>query len=74
MQIGFAGALFLVFLVLKLTHVIAWSWWWITAPLWIGGALTGIILVFVGVFALAFGRKAKRVTRSFDRHFDRMGF
>ncbi len=26
--------LFLVFLILKLTHVIAWSWWWVTAPLW----------------------------------------
>lgn len=33
--IGFTGALFLVFLVLKLTHVIAWSWWWVTCPLWI---------------------------------------
>jgi hypothetical protein len=33
--IGFFGALFLVFLVLKLCKIIAWSWWWITAPLWI---------------------------------------
>jgi len=33
--IGFAGILFLVFLVLKLTHVIDWSWWWVTSPLWI---------------------------------------
>lgn len=32
--IGFFGALFLVFLVLKLTAVITWSWWWVTAPLW----------------------------------------
>jgi len=23
---------FLVFLVLKLTHVVAWSWWWVTSP------------------------------------------
>lgn len=28
-------ALFLVFLVLKLTEVISWSWIWIFAPLWI---------------------------------------
>ena len=27
--------LFLVFLILKLTGDIAWSWWWVTAPLWI---------------------------------------
>jgi len=27
-------SLFLVFLILQLTHVIEWSWWWVTAPLW----------------------------------------
>lgn len=27
--------LFIAFLVLKLTNVINWSWWWITAPVWI---------------------------------------
>jgi len=31
---GFGGLLFLVFLVLKLTGHIGWSWWWVTAPLW----------------------------------------
>lgn len=38
--------LFIVFLVLKLTGTIAWSWWWVTAPLWIPFA---IVLVVVGV-------------------------
>ena len=33
--ISFTGLLFLVLLVLKLTHYIDWSWWWITSPLWI---------------------------------------
>ena len=35
---GISGILFLIFLVLKLTGVGAianWSWWWVTAPLWI---------------------------------------
>lgn len=41
--IGLGGILFVVFLVLKLTHVIDWSWWWITAPLW-GPALAWLIL------------------------------
>src|SRR3990167_833724 len=27
--------LFVVFLVLKLTDLINWSWWWVTSPLWI---------------------------------------
>ncbi|MCY4132210.1 MAG: hypothetical protein OXF39_06140 [Nitrospira sp.] len=26
--------LFLLLTVLKLTNVIDWSWWWVTAPLW----------------------------------------
>jgi hypothetical protein len=37
--IGIGTVLFVVFLVLKLTHVIDWSWWWVTAPLWIPAAL-----------------------------------
>lgn len=32
--IGFCGALFIAFLVMKLCNVITWSWWWIFAPLW----------------------------------------
>lgn len=28
--------LFIIFLILKLTGVIAWSWLWVTSPLWIG--------------------------------------
>ena len=41
--------LFLIFLVLKLTGLINWSWWWVTSPLWIpllfGLAILGIILL-----------------------------
>lgn len=44
--IGLNGLLFLVFLVLKLTDVIDWSWWWITAPLW-GPAILAVVVVFV---------------------------
>ncbi len=43
--IGLGGALFLVFLVLKLTGVIGWSWWWVTAPIWIPLVL-GLIAIF----------------------------
>ena len=35
--------LFLIFLVLKLTNNIGWSWWWVTAPLWI--PIASIILI-----------------------------
>ena len=44
--ISFVGILFVAFLVLKLTHVIDWSWWWVTAPLW-GGLAVGIVFVVI---------------------------
>jgi hypothetical protein len=43
--IGFTGLLTIVFIVLKLTHVIAWSWWWVLSPLWIGFILVIAILI-----------------------------
>lgn len=58
--IGFFGALFIVFLVLKLTHVIDWSWWWVTAPLW--GSFAIIALVFLGGIIVA-GIRAVFFTR-----------
>lgn len=36
---------FLVFLILKLTNLIGWSWWWVTSPLWIVAAI--IILLSI---------------------------
>jgi hypothetical protein len=33
--IGIGMILFLIFMTLKLTGFINWSWWWVTAPLWI---------------------------------------
>lgn len=54
--VGFFGLLFIALLVLKLTHVIDWSWWWITAPLWGSVALViGVVvlwLLFAGIVAL----------------------
>lgn len=32
--IGFSGLLTIVFVVLKLCHVIDWSWWWVLSPIW----------------------------------------
>ena len=54
--IGFLGLLTIVFIVLKLTGVIAWSWLWVLSPLWIPFAL--VISIFV-VFFLFFARKRR---------------
>lgn len=45
--IGLGTTVFIIFLILKLTHVIDWSWWWVTAPLWISAGITLLIFAFV---------------------------
>lgn len=47
--IGLGGLLFVVFLVLKLCGTITWSWWWVTAPLWIPAGLALILIVLVAI-------------------------
>jgi len=47
--IGFAGLLAIVFITLKLTGYIAWSWWWVLSPLWIPLAFVVTILFFVSI-------------------------
>lgn len=49
--IGFAGLLTIVFIILKLTDNIDWSWWWVLSPLWIP---TVIFLIVVLVVFLIF--------------------
>ena len=56
--LGFGTVLFIVFLVLKLTGVIAWSWWWVAAPLWIPIAVLAALFVIAGLFTLI-GKAAK---------------
>ena len=52
--IGFGGALFLLFLGLKLGKVIDWSWWWVTSPLWIPvGLVVGILLIVAIILGIA---------------------
>jgi hypothetical protein len=45
---GFLTVLFLIFLTLKLTAFIDWSWWMVCAPLYPAVAVwTGLIAVFI---------------------------
>ena len=59
---GIAFILFIVFLILKLTGVIAWSWWWVTSPLWIPLVFTlGVLaIVFTITGFVAFAKWAYR--------------
>ena len=47
--VGVVGLLGVVFVVLKLTGVISWSWWYVTMPFWGGLALLAVILIVIGV-------------------------
>lgn len=47
--IGILGLLGVVFVTLKLTDVIDWSWWWVTAPFWGGFALFAVAAIIVAL-------------------------
>jgi hypothetical protein len=32
-----------VFIALKLAGVVAWSWWWVLSPMWIGGLALALL-------------------------------
>ena len=49
---SFPLLLFIVFLVLRLTGVIDWSWWWVTSPLWLPIALILVGLLVAAVLGL----------------------
>lgn len=51
---GIFMTMFLIFLVLKLTHNIDWSWWWVTAPIWIPfGIVLGFLFVALIVYIIS---------------------
>ena len=54
--LGLGSVLFIVFLVLKLTGTIDWSWWWVTSPLWIPLAALILVIGIVGLVAITTGK------------------
>ena len=59
--LGFSGALTIALIVLKLCHVIDWSWIWVFSPMWISISL--IILILIA---------AKLLQKSLDREFNKI--
>jgi hypothetical protein len=47
---GLGTILFVVFLVLKLCGTIGWSWWWVTAPLWIPFGISLLCSLLIAIF------------------------
>lgn len=50
--ISFCGLLTIVFIVLRLTNVIDWDWWWVLAPLWVPLAIVLLVVVIAAIYYL----------------------
>ena len=50
--IGFTGLLTIVFITLKLTDFIDWSWWWVLSPIWISLLLVIVFLITLFIILL----------------------
>ena len=48
--IGYLSALELIFITLKLTGYIEWSWWWVLSPIWIPLSVV-LIILFIALIA-----------------------
>jgi hypothetical protein len=58
---GFMSLLAVLFIGLKISGVITWSWWWVLAPLWVPAVIASVILVCVGaIHVLTLAREQSR--------------
>lgn len=49
---GAVALVYLMFPILKLCGLLDWSWWLITAPLWVSIILIALLVMVIGVLAL----------------------
>ncbi len=56
----FAGLLTLLFIGLKLTGHISWSWWWVLAPMWIPASIVFVILIIIGLLYYIDSKKKRQ--------------
>lgn len=54
--ISWVTVLTVLFIILKITDKIDWSWWWVLSPLWISISLSVVIFIVVAVIVSRFGR------------------
>lgn len=57
MRVGFCSLLAVLFIGLKLTNAIQWSWLWVLSPIWIPFAIFGIfaaVIMAIAIFSVMF--------------------
>ena len=60
-SIGFTSLLTLLFIALKLTGYIQWSWWWVLSPIWISFSLIILIVIILLVISVVVNKpKSKK--------------
>lgn len=53
--IGFMGLLAVLFVGLKLTGYITWSWWWVLSPIWISWSVAIVIILSALILTILAG-------------------
>lgn len=53
----FLSILALIFITLKLTGHIAWSWWWVLSPIWIPIGLLALVVLIWFLIAIIGGKQ-----------------
>lgn len=60
---GLLAVLFLIFLVLKLTGLVAWSWVLVLAPLWLELLVDAVVFTLCGSFVVDVYRRVSGKVR-----------
>ena len=65
--IGFIGLLTILFITLKLTNVISWTWVWVLSPLWIS-TVVSIIIIGLVIFWVEEQMKTSDINKMSDKN------
>lgn len=57
----------IIFLILKLTHTINWSWIWVFAPLWITTGLALICIITMLICGYIKYKKSEKIYKEFKK-------
>lgn len=68
-KIGFLHLLTLLFIGLKLTGYVSWSWLWVLSPLWIYGSLVLSLNLLLAVWQV---REEERSDRAWDEMMEKL--
>ena len=69
---GGTTLLLIAFIVLKLCHVINWSWWWVLSPFWIPCGLVLIILAIAGFIKMSEDEPDKPTKSRWEKRMEEM--